>query len=76
MKIVKCWKCHQDIWHAETEMGKTMPVNAWTSPKGKIIPVDPESDKPVIQFLKKGDPEPGPEVRRYVSHMATCKRRK
>lgn len=73
VKITKCWKCKTaDIWFGETEAGKKMPVNAWSTPRGKIVPIDPEADVPMLQFLKK-DEEPPPGARRYSAHFGTCR---
>lgn len=77
MKLTKCFRCSAVVWMAETERGKTMPINNWQSPSGKIviIPGDEHADKPLIHFLKKDEtvPEGTP---RYVSHMSTCKGRR
>lgn len=75
MDVSKCRRCHQTIWFGETEKGKKMPINTWTSPKGKIVAIDPEADVPMVQHLKKDDPEPEEGTPRYVAHMATCRRR-
>lgn len=73
MKTSTCWKCHQPIWFGETERGKTIPINTWSSPTGKIVAIDPDADKPMVRWLKKDEAEPGPEVRRYHSHIGTCR---
>lgn len=77
MRTTKCYKCHQTIWHAETERGKTIPVNTWTSANGKIVIVagDEEADKPMVHFLKK-DEEVPEGTRRYISHINTCRPKK
>jgi hypothetical protein len=73
MKIAKCYRCQQNIWFGETELGKTIPVNTWTNANGKIVAIDPEADEPMVHFLKKGEPDPDPSTKRYVSHLGTCK---
>lgn len=77
MKRAKCYRCNGDVWFAETERGKTMPVNAWTSPRGKIVIVDGDeaADKPLIRFLKKDEVVPE-GTRRFVGHMGTCRPRR
>lgn len=74
MKITKCWKCHQNVWLAETERGKTISMNTWTSAKGKIVIVagDEDAEKPLVHFLKK-DEEAPEGTRRYLMHKTTCR---
>lgn len=73
MKTGKCYKCHQGIWFGETEAGKIVPLNTWTSPRGKIVAIDPEADRPMVRWLKKADPQPPEGTKRYLLHSITCR---
>lgn len=68
----KCRTCHADIVWCLTPVGRKMPINTWTSPGGGIMLEDPESDEPVIRFVRKGEEVPE-GTKRYVSHFSTCK---
>lgn len=68
----QCPKCHQKVWLGETERGKKVYVNAWSSPRGNVVALDPEADVPMLRFLKKGE-EPAEGTRRYLLHRATCR---
>ena len=76
MILEPCRRCDQRIWWAETERGKKIPVNAWTSPHGNVIPIDPEADVPLVHFLTKTEEPPAEGTRRYISHLTTCKKRR
>jgi len=58
------------VW-CVTPAGKRVPVNIWTAKAGKIVMLDPESDAPLIRFLKKDEPVTE-GTRRYISHFTTC----
>lgn len=68
MRTSRCYRCHQTIWFGETEKGKKVPMCNFTSPKGKVVAIDPEADVPMLRWLKK-DEEPGEGERRYHTHM-------
>jgi hypothetical protein len=73
MKITTCRRCADSIWWAETTEGKNMPVNAWSTPSGNVVPVDPEADRPVVRVLRKGEEPADPTAKRYLAHFVTCR---
>ncbi len=78
MKYSHCNRpgCTDEIWWAETEQGKRMPVNKWSAPTGNVVPIDPTADVPVVHVLKKGEEPDDPESRRYLAHFVTCRGKK
>lgn len=75
MRTSTCHKCHEAIWFGETERGKVVPVNTWTSEKGKVYPIDPEADRPMLHFIKKDEDPPPEGTLLYFSHFVTCRKK-
>lgn len=78
MRTTHCHRCHEAVWFAETAKGKTIPVNTWATNKGKLWPLDPTANKPLVIFIKKDDPEttPPPGAKLYLSHLVTCRKKR
>jgi hypothetical protein len=75
VRVVPCYKCRQRIWFGETERGKIVPINTWTTKRGNIVAIDPDADRPMVRWLKKGE-EPESGMKRYLSHITTCRVKK
>ena len=71
--MIACRACHAEIWWAETEQGKRMPVDADPSPDGNVAVVREGAGEapPVVRVLPAGD-LPLNLVVLYTSHFATC----
>jgi hypothetical protein len=72
VRTTACYRCGANVWMGETERGKIVAVNAWHAPSGPVVAIDPEADRPMVRWVKKGEELP-PGTRRYLLHMITCK---
>lgn len=75
MKPAKCHSCGAGCWRGETERGKVVLVNSWTSDSGKVVAIDPDADVPMVRWVKKDEQLPA-GTRRYLLHMVTCRKKR
>ena len=73
MREATCRRCGVAVWWGETAKGAHVPVEL-ERPRfgGKVVALDPDSDTPLIRFLKKGEEPPAGSVR-WASHLGKCK---
>lgn len=67
LRITTCGTCGANIFWAQTENGKPMPIDAEPVANGNII-IRPAL---IAHYLAKAE-QPPADVLRYVSHFATC----
>lgn len=80
----RCNDCHAPIWFGRTLKDKRMPLNPIPVEEGNVVVDQVEMaldqlggtlDGARVRTLSKGE-RVGPDVARYVCHLATCTKRR
>jgi hypothetical protein len=72
LKIDKCRSCKKPVvWTKTEKLGRNMPVDSDPIYSGNIMLRQPEPGGPIIAITV----QPHHQVKRYISHFATCPNR-